>query len=106
MQHTWNFQKTSPGFDTLLNSFKHNFNHDCVLVFPHSIDATAESGRLGRLLNHSTKTNNCCTKLVEFKGKPHLIIVAATDIQEGEELLYDYGDRNKESLQAHPWLAL
>lgn len=72
----------------------------------YCIDATAESGRLGRLLNHSTKTNNCCTKLVEFKGKPHLIIVAATDIQEGEELLYDYGDRNKESLQAHPWLAL
>ena len=24
--------------------------------------------------------------------------------QIGEELLYDYGDRNKESLAAHPWL--
>jgi len=28
------------------------------------------------------------------------------DIEPGEELLYDYGDRSKESLEAHPWLAL
>ena len=27
-------------------------------------------------------------------------------VSEGEELLYDYGDRSKESLKAHPWLAL
>lgn len=69
----------------------------------YCIDATAESGRLGRLLNHS-KNGNCHTKLIEVKDKPVLILVASQDIKVGEELLYDYGDRNKESLEAHPWL--
>lgn len=71
----------------------------------YCVDATKESGRLGRLLNHS-KSGNCCTKLVSIQDKPHLILVAKRDIKIGEELLYDYGDRNKDSLQAHPWLAL
>jgi len=38
--------------------------------------------------------------------KPYLILVAARDICIGEELLYDYGDRSKEAIEAHPWLAL
>ncbi|XP_072163742.1 uncharacterized protein [Diadema setosum] len=71
----------------------------------YCVDATIESGRLGRLLNHS-RHGNCCTKLVDIKERPHLILVAKQDIDEGEELLYDYGDRNKESIQSHPWLAL
>ncbi|PIK51284.1 putative N-lysine methyltransferase SETD8-B isoform X2 [Apostichopus japonicus] len=70
----------------------------------YCVDATKESGRLGRLLNHS-KTGNCCTKLVPIQSKPHLILVAKRDIKEGEELLYDYGDRSKEVLESHPWLA-
>ena len=37
---------------------------------------------------------------------PRLILVAKHHIDIGEELLYDYGDRSKESLKAHPWLAL
>lgn len=37
---------------------------------------------------------------------PRLILVAKQDIEAGAELLYDYGDRSKESLKAHPWLAL
>ena len=28
------------------------------------------------------------------------------DIASGAELIYDYGDKGKLSLQAHPWLAL
>ncbi|PIK45655.1 putative N-lysine methyltransferase SETD8-B isoform X2 [Apostichopus japonicus] len=70
----------------------------------YCVDATKESGRLGRLLNHS-KTGNCCTKLVPIQSKPHLILVAKRDIKNGEELLYDYGDRSKEVLESHPWLA-
>ncbi|XP_064613076.1 N-lysine methyltransferase KMT5A-like [Liolophura sinensis] len=69
----------------------------------YCVDATLESGRLGRLLNHSKK-GNCHTKLTEVKGTPRLILVASRDIQSGEELLYDYGDRSKSSLEAHPWL--
>ncbi|XP_071496880.1 uncharacterized protein [Diadema antillarum] len=71
----------------------------------YCVDATRESGRLGRLLNHS-RQGNCCTKLIDIKERPHLILVAKQDIEAGEELVYDYGDRNKESIQSHPWLAL
>ncbi|KAM9464847.1 LOW QUALITY PROTEIN: N-lysine methyltransferase KMT5A-A-like [Salvelinus alpinus] len=66
-------------------------------------DATKESTRLGRLLNHS-KTGNCQNKLHDIDGIPHLILVASRDIESEEELLYDYGDRSKESISAHPWL--
>ncbi|XP_026130060.1 N-lysine methyltransferase KMT5A-A-like [Carassius auratus] len=69
----------------------------------YCVDATKESDRLGRLINHS-KNGNCQTKLHDITGIPHLILVASRDIQEGEELLYDYGDRSKASIEAHPWL--
>lgn len=71
----------------------------------YCIDATKETGKLGRLLNHSRISNNCRTMVVPISGKPYLIIVAKRDIEIDEELLYDYGDRSKESLKAHPWLA-
>ena len=70
-----------------------------------SVDATAESGLLGRLVNHSRLKFNCVTKVVEVDDAPRLILVAARDIAVGEELLYDYGDRSKESLESYPWLA-
>lgn len=69
----------------------------------YCVDATKETDRLGRLINHS-KNGNCQTKLHDIKGKPHLILVASRDIEVGEELLYDYGDRSKASIAAHPWL--
>ncbi len=40
------------------------------------------------------------------KKKMFYNIDVRRDIEPGEELLYDYGDRSKESLEAHPWLAL
>ena len=70
-----------------------------------SVDATAESGLLGRLVNHSRLKFNCCTRVVELDDRPRLILVASRDISIGDELLYDYGDRSKESLEAYPWLA-
>lgn len=70
----------------------------------YCVDATKESGRLGRLVNHSQK-GNLITKTFAVDDKPHLIFIACKDIQPGEELLYDYGDRRKESLQSHPWLS-
>lgn len=69
----------------------------------YCVDATKETGRLGRLINHS-KNGNCQTKLHDINGVPHLILVASRNIDEGEELLYDYGDRSKASIAAHPWL--
>ena len=35
-----------------------------------------------------------------------MIVIAKHDIEEGQQLFYDYADRNKESLAANPWLAL
>lgn len=68
------------------------------------IDATIESGKLGRLLNHSCKIANCATRIIEVDDLPRLVIYAKHDIPKDNELLYDYGDRGKISLEAHPWL--
>lgn len=70
-----------------------------------SVDATAETSRLGRLINHSKTQPNCATRVVAIGDTPHLILVAARDIDSGEELLYDYGDRSRSSVASHPWLA-
>ncbi|KAH1011727.1 hypothetical protein HUJ04_001038 [Dendroctonus ponderosae] len=78
--------------------FKHNGLQYC-------IDATKETGRLGRLVNHSRSNPNLVTKTIMVDKKPRLVLLAKDDIRKGEEILYDYGDRSKESLQHHPWLA-
>jgi len=77
--------------------FSHNNQQYCV-------DATIETGRRGRLINHS-RNGNLITKVVEVKGTPRLIFIAKRDIDINEELTYDYGDRSRESLRHHPWLA-
>ena len=77
--------------------FKHKNQQYC-------IDATIDTGKLGRLVNHS-RNGNLMTKVVLIKQRPHLVLIAKDDIAEGEELNYDYGDRSKESLLHHPWLA-
>ncbi|KAI4878945.1 hypothetical protein NFI96_014453 [Prochilodus magdalenae] len=69
----------------------------------YCVDATKETVRLGRLINHS-KNGNCQTRIHDLNGTPHLIFVAARDIKAEEELLYDYGDRSKDAVAAHPWL--
>ncbi|XP_049793297.1 histone-lysine N-methyltransferase PR-Set7 [Schistocerca nitens] len=76
--------------------FKHKNTQYCV-------DATAETGRLGRLVNHS-RNGNLVTKTVTVENKPRLVLVAKEDIPAGEEVMYDYGDRSKESIRHHPWL--
>lgn len=77
--------------------FKHKNQQYC-------IDATAESGKLGRLVNHS-RNGNLVTKVVVVKNRPHLVLIAKDNIELNEELTYDYGDRSKEALLHHPWLA-
>ncbi|KAK3919056.1 Histone-lysine N-methyltransferase PR-Set7 [Frankliniella fusca] len=77
--------------------FKHKNQQLCV-------DATPESNRLGRLVNHS-RNGNLLTKTITINDMPRLVLIAKEDIQPGEEVTYDYGDRSKESLKYHPWLA-
>ena len=74
------------------------------MSFSCSVDATKETGRLGRLLNHSKTSSNVCTKLYPINDTPHLILVASRTIGLDEELLYDYGDRSRSSIESYPWL--
>ena len=69
-----------------------------------SIDATEETGRYGRLLNHSRRSPNCEMKKIIVDNTPRLVLFAMRHIDIGEELLYDYGDRSKETIEALPWL--
>ena len=74
--------------------------------FIFSIDATIDTGRYGRLVNHSRLTPNLMPKVIlNGKSPPRLVLVAKQDIEPGTEILYDYGDDSKESLAVHPWLA-
>lgn len=91
------------GLDPSIGCYMYFFEHKSK---QYCIDATAETNRLGRLFNHSKLENNCHTKLFEMNSRPYLILVASRNIEKGEELMYDYGDRNKMSLESHPWLAL
>lgn len=83
---------------------RHSVSWPVSSFFSCSIDATAETGKLGRLVNHS-RNGNLMTKIVTHKNRPHLVLLAKEDIKAGEELTYDYGDRRREALIHHPWLA-
>ncbi len=67
------------------------------------MDATAESKHLGRLVNHSRKPN-LITKVIEINNIPHLVLLASKDIECGEEILYDYGERNSKAIRYNQWL--
>ena len=69
----------------------------------NSIDATQEDGSLGRLINHSRKAN-VEVKIVVHDERPHLCMFAATNIKEGQELLYDYGERSTAIIKDFTWL--
>ena len=43
---------------------------------------------------------------MDIEGEPHLCFFARKEVNVGDELLYDYGDRRKEVLEANEWLAL
>lgn len=74
-------------------------------LFHFSVDATAETHRLGRLVNHS-RSNNLITKTLVIDEKPRLVLIAKLNITAGTELTLDYGDRSRKSIKAHPWLAM
>ncbi|XP_030220441.1 uncharacterized protein LOC115558817 isoform X3 [Gadus morhua] len=55
------------------------------------IDASREDESLGRLLNDQHKGPNCRMKKIDVDGMPHLCLFAIKDINEGDEITYDYG---------------
>ena len=72
---------------------------------PFCIDATEDDGRLGRMINHSKRYFNSRPKTVVVRGSTRLILMATRNIKAGEEIFFDYGDRSKETIEYHPWLA-
>lgn len=79
--------------------FYFNWSNKC-----YCLDATEPTSRLGRLVNHSRKKPNCKMEIFSHCNKPYLILTAIRDIEPNEEILYDYGERNKEAIKANPWL--
>ena len=43
-------------------------------------------------------------KVVKVDRIPVIVFIALKDIQVGQEIQYDYGDKRKEILDANPWL--
>jgi SET domain-containing protein len=69
------------------------------------VDATEETGHLGRLLNRSAQKANCVPKVRVFGNSPRILLYAKRDIVEGEEFLYDYGDRRPDVVKSNRWLS-
>ncbi|XP_026156664.1 uncharacterized protein LOC113126760 [Mastacembelus armatus] len=61
------------------------------------VDASAEDGTLGRLVNDDHISPNCEMRKVVYEGKPHLCLFALKKIPAGEEITYNYGD------SSYPW---
>ncbi|KAA0150702.1 hypothetical protein FNF27_03113 [Cafeteria roenbergensis] len=72
----------------------------------HAVDATAERPEYGlaRYINHSARRANLRLWCVVVGGVPRISMLAKHDIREGDELLFDYGDREKSVLKHNPWL--
>ena len=75
----------------------------CYTDIQYSIDAT-NSDRIGRFVHHSKHNHNAATKVVTVNSEPHLCLIAAQNIEIGEEVLYDYADNRQEVVKANPWL--
>jgi hypothetical protein len=84
-----------------------------ILVFKddgemHAIDAVAERPEYGlaRYINHSSKKPNLRLLCAVVGGVPRVAMLAKEEIFEGQELKFDYGDREKATLEHNPWLNL
>ena len=70
----------------------------------YCIDATAEDGNFGRLLNHSRDSANAEIRITGLDNTPALYFVAIKDISAGTEIVFDYGERRPDVLRDYPWL--
>ena len=59
------------------------------LAFIVGPGSATQIGNIARYINHCC-TPNCYSKVVEVAGKKHIVIFAARDLGEGEEVTYDY----------------
>ena len=69
-----------------------------------AIDATKDDKSFGRLINHSRRFPNIRPRVADKGGQPYVYFVAIAYIHKDSELLYDYGDKGKDSIESFPWL--
>ena len=96
-------QEEKYGSDSSIGSYMFYYSYNNI---KYCIDASEDDGRYGRLVNHSRRNDNCKMKLFIVDNQPQLYLVAKRDIDVGEELTYDYGDRCPKSIENFPWLLL
>ena len=69
------------------------------------IDATSESSKMGRLINHSRQNANLIPEVWEVKpGEPRLVLLASKRIVAGDELVYNYNERRGQVVEELEWL--
>jgi SET domain len=86
-----------------LGSYMFYFEHNGQT---HCVDGTAERKEygIGRLINHSRKNPNLTPKKIVVDGIPRIALLAKRQITYGEELAYDYGERDSQALKVFTWL--
>lgn len=83
--------------DSFLYFFKFDSKYLC-------LDATADDGSYGRLVNHSRLRPNCKAAGIMLGREQAVALFAIRDIRAGEEILYDYGETRPEVLARLPWI--
>ena len=85
--------------------FRHHYNTmGCYMVdVAHSVgkgkvtlDATDQLHNYGRYINHAINANIRPWRLIHVRGKLRMGFMSIRDIEDGEELAWDYGVRDKE----------
>jgi histone-lysine N-methyltransferase SETD8 len=71
-----------------------------------AVDATVNDGTWGRLVNHTSDPEEVNVRLqpVRRDGKMVVEMYAIRDIEVGSEILYDYNDRDPDTMAAFPFL--
>ena len=67
-----------------------------------SVDGTAETEHLGRLINHSKKNFNLVAKKVP--GMERLVLKSVKQINKGDQLFFNYREERKEVINANIWM--
>ena len=70
----------------------------------YCIDATEETKRLGRLINHSIEAASLKPKALDVDGHLGVFFYATKQIDCDQELLWDYGERNPEVVKQNSFL--
>ena len=68
------------------------------------LDATFAQGTAGRMVNHSQCNNVVPEKFKKDNNRWGIRFRAVEDIGAGQQILYDYSDKNEENQAANPFL--